>query len=241
MNPLEPIAGISLERYADLCASMRDCGGNLERCAQKAQQMGVDRQIWEAAMNGWNARMNNPTTAGAVAVAYMPLYQEALKRHGGVASAPLEDYVGMTAMINSRDKSLDKMYAHYGIDVIAWSQISTEWTQKIIKDPAFGAQFKKMCDDLITQLNAGGPLPVPSKQKGSAAPQQQQAAGPQQQQQAQQQQSGGGFAIGAKVLVTWSDCNKYPGQVAQAQQGHYLIAFPNGRQEWVPGPYLSPG
>ena len=63
MGALDPIAGISLERYADLCASMRDCGGNLESCAQIAAQNGVDRQVWEAAMNGWNSRMANPATS----------------------------------------------------------------------------------------------------------------------------------------------------------------------------------
>src|SRR4051812_39067803 len=57
---LEPIAGISLERYAELAAKMADCNGDLEVCAQIAAQNGVDRPTWQAAMDGWNARMNDP-------------------------------------------------------------------------------------------------------------------------------------------------------------------------------------
>src|SRR3954466_6423901 len=108
MDPLEPIAGISPESNPELAAKMKDCGGDLEVCARIAEQNGVDRGTWEAAMNGWNARMYDPQTAGAVAMAYMPLYQDALLKYGGpAAEASLEDYVKMTAMINTGDKSLD--------------------------------------------------------------------------------------------------------------------------------------
>jgi hypothetical protein len=54
---------------------MRDCGGDLEKCALVAAANGVARAAWEAAMNGWNARMADAATAGQVAVAYLPLYQ----------------------------------------------------------------------------------------------------------------------------------------------------------------------
>src|ERR1041384_6275875 len=64
MGSLDPIAGISLERYAELCAKMKDCGGDLEVCARIAAENGVARADWEAAMNGWNARMQDPATAG---------------------------------------------------------------------------------------------------------------------------------------------------------------------------------
>ena len=157
MDPLEPINGISLERYAELAAKMKDCGGDLEVCARIAEENGVDRPTWEAAMSGWNARMYDPQTAGTVAIAYMPLYQEALKTYGGPpAEATLEEYVQMTAMINCGDKSLDKMYARFNIDPVKWSQISTHWVDKIIADPEFGVQFKSMCDEEIARLETAG-------------------------------------------------------------------------------------
>ena len=51
----------------------------------------------------------------------------------------------------------------------------------------------------------------------------------------------GDFAPGARVLVQWSDGNRYPGTVAQEANGQYLIAFGNGAQHWVSLQYLSPG
>ena len=60
----------------------------------------------------------------------------------------------MTSMINTGDKSLDKMYAAFGIDAVKWSQISTHWVGKITADPAFGAKFSKMCEEEIERLNA---------------------------------------------------------------------------------------
>ncbi len=58
MGALDPISGISLEKYAELCAKMAGCGRDLENCAVVATKNGVDRETWESAMNGWNARRN---------------------------------------------------------------------------------------------------------------------------------------------------------------------------------------
>jgi hypothetical protein len=47
------------------------------------------------------------------------------------------------------------------------------------------------------------------------------------------------FAVGAQVLVAWSDGNRYPASVVQVSQGQYLVAFPNGQQQWVAGKWLG--
>jgi hypothetical protein len=146
---LEPIAGISLERYAELAAKMADCGGDLEVCARIAEENGVDRPTWEAAMDGWNARMNDPATAPEVALAYMPLYQAALSTYGGPRATATEDeYLEMLAMINTdlkegdvRPVPFEPMYERFGIDAPKWSQISTDWVDRLTKDPALGASF----------------------------------------------------------------------------------------------------
>jgi len=146
---LEPIAGISLERYAELAAKMADCGGDLEVCARIAQENGVDRPTWEAAMEGWNARMADPATAAEVALAYMPLYQAALSEFGGPgATATMDEYLEMLAMINTdlkegdvRPVPFEPMYARFGIDAPKWSQISTDWVERLNQDPALGKEF----------------------------------------------------------------------------------------------------
>jgi hypothetical protein len=163
MSNMDPIAGISLERYAELAAKMANCGGDLEVCAQIAEQNGVDRPSWEAAMNGWNARMADPNDRGQVALAYMPLYQAALATYGGpVATATLEEYIEMSAMINSeiRDErrpdrtDFDRMYAKFGIDAPKWSQISTYWVDALIQDPALAKQFSDAANARVLELDA---------------------------------------------------------------------------------------
>lgn len=161
MGALDPIAGISLERYAELCAKMKDCGGDLEVCVSIAAENDVDRTTWEAAMNGWNARMHDPATAGQVALAYMPLYQAALATYGGpVATASYEDYIEMSAMINTdlegpikRPTNLEIMYAKFDIDAVKWSQISTHWVDQIIKDPQLGADFGSKARARVKELD----------------------------------------------------------------------------------------
>lgn len=158
---LEPIAGISLEYYAELAAKMADCNGDLEVCARIAGENGVDRPTWQAAMDGWNARMNDPVTAGEVALAYMPLYQAALATFGGPrATATLDEYAEMLCMINTELKEGDvrpvpfePMYERFGINPPKWSQISTDWVEKIASDPEFGAEFAERCAARIKDLD----------------------------------------------------------------------------------------
>jgi hypothetical protein len=161
MGALDPIAGISLERFAELCVKMKDCGGDLEVCANIAAENGVDRASWEAAMNGWSARMQDPATAGQVALAYMPIYQAALATYGGpVATASYEDYIEMSALINTdtqgaarRPTDFDAMYARFGIDAPKWSQISTHWVDRLTKDPQLGADYGRKVRARVKELD----------------------------------------------------------------------------------------
>jgi hypothetical protein len=146
---LEPISGITLERFAELAAKMADCDGDLEVCAQIAEADGVDRETWESAMAGWNARMSDPATAAAVALAYMPLYQDALSTHGGPrATATFDEYFEMLAMINTdlkegdvRPVPFEPMYERFGINAPKWSQISTDWVARLTTDPVLAKDF----------------------------------------------------------------------------------------------------
>lgn len=158
---LDPIAGITLERYAELAAKMADCNGDLEVCAQIAEQNGVDRRTWQVAMDGWNARMNDQATAAEVALAYMPLYQAALAEHGGPRATATEDeYLEMLAMINTdlkegdvRPVPFEPMYERFGINAPKWSQISTDWVDRLTKDEQLGAAFGERFVARIKELD----------------------------------------------------------------------------------------
>jgi hypothetical protein len=49
----------------------------------------------------------------------------------------------------------------------------------------------------------------------------------------------GGFSVGARVMVQWSDGNRYPAQVVTSGSGQLEVAFPDGRRLWVPTAYVS--
>ncbi len=110
-------------------------------------------------MNGWNARMYDPTYAAEVALAYMPLYQAALSRYGGpraTATATIEEYTEMLAMINTdlkgdikRPVPFEPMYERFGIDAPKWSQISTDWVAALGKDPQ---QAKEFGDKFVARI-----------------------------------------------------------------------------------------
>jgi hypothetical protein len=59
----EPIAGVSLELYADISRESAAHPGDLAKAAAVAASKGVSADHWQQAMNGWNARMHNPVVA----------------------------------------------------------------------------------------------------------------------------------------------------------------------------------
>lgn len=140
MDPREPIEGISLDAYAELCALMKDTGNDVDAQAAIAARHGHGREAWEAAKQGWTARMSDPATAGAVTGAFMPLYQASLARQGPARTATLEEYARMSAMVQV-GVPFETMYARFGITGAEWSQISTAWVQRLTADPALAATF----------------------------------------------------------------------------------------------------
>jgi hypothetical protein len=49
----------------------------------------------------------------------------------------------------------------------------------------------------------------------------------------------GAFSVGSRVLVQWSDGNRYPATVTNSQAGQVEVAFPDGRRMWIPQAYAS--
>ena len=140
MDPMEPIAGISLESYAELCALMKDTGTDTERQAAIAAEHGHAREAWEAARTGWTERMSNAATAGTVAIVFMPLYQAALAKAGPARTATFDEYVRMSAMVQA-GLPFETMYAEFGITGSDWSQISTAWVDTLTHDSALASKF----------------------------------------------------------------------------------------------------
>lgn len=66
----EPIAGVSLELYAEVSRELAGHGYDQSAAAGIAAAKGISADSWQAAMDGWNARMHN----GAVAQRFNALY-----------------------------------------------------------------------------------------------------------------------------------------------------------------------
>ena len=67
----EPIAGVSLELYADISRESAVRPGDLGHAAMVAAGRGVSAESWQEAMNGWNARMHHPAVAQRFNALYM--------------------------------------------------------------------------------------------------------------------------------------------------------------------------
>ena len=233
---MTPINGVSLELYAKLGAEMSDCTGDSERCAQIAGARGVARPDWDAAVAGWTARMQDMSLMGRVAMAYMPLYQAALARRNGVVSASFEDFVAMSGA--AKAMTVDGMLAVYGITMAQWTQIAGHWTQTMGHEMHRYASYGTLVEQEGARIRGGGqPRPATSisTSSGGGGGQAQAAAAPPPQAPA----ASGEIGLGTMVLVQWSDGNRYPGAVTQAAQGQCLVAFPDGRQVWVPQQFVT--
>jgi len=60
----EPIAGVSLELYAEISRELADRGGDQSQATQVAASKGVSADSWQAAMDGWNDRMKTNPAVG---------------------------------------------------------------------------------------------------------------------------------------------------------------------------------
>jgi hypothetical protein len=242
MDAFAPIAGISLEQYAELCAEIADHPEDAARSAQVVAQRGVGRAEWEAARAGWTARLQDLSLGGAAAARFAPVYQAALsRRRGPPPQVAFEVYACMCG--EAMAMGLVPMLRRHGLDRARWSQVAFHWNGIIAGEPARFAPFMAMVEQEAERLLAGGAPQATSGQKFEK--------------QAEQAVHAVGSAMvsgfsalgsaldsfgkslsspkaGSRVLVTWSDGNRYPGTVVQVGQGQYLVAMSDGRQHWVP-------
>jgi hypothetical protein len=67
----EPIAGVSLEQFAQVCKGLAAHGYDQSKGAEVAASMGIGAAEWQQALDGWNARVKaNPAVAQGFSAAY---------------------------------------------------------------------------------------------------------------------------------------------------------------------------
>lgn len=235
---MQPIQGISLDRYADLGAAIADLNNDPNQIAQVLQREGVNPADFEAAKMGWTARMQDMSLMGRVATAYMPLYQAALaRRKGGSANMSYEDFVAVSAAI--KVFGFEAAVQASGISQSEWTEVAAQWNgamsremPRFVNHPGFigqeearlraGGQPKR-----VQVTRGGGPAPATAPPMAQPAPP---AAAPV-----------GGVVPGSRVLVAWTDGKQYAGQVHQVAQGQCLVALDGGSApQWVPQGQVRP-
>ncbi len=228
VDPYAPINGISLERYAELGAELDGITGASEQAA-KVASLGVNPADFEAARQGWTARMQDMSLMGQVAMKYMPLYNAALAARKGVASMTFEDYVQVSAGIQVF--GYEGAMNHFKLSMGDWTTISAHWQTELTKDPMNLAVRRNQLQEQEASRMRGGGAPRPVQVTRSAPG----AAGA-------MNVMGGGSAliVGRAVLVQWSDGNRYPGTIMQVTPTHAQVVFPNGQGQWIETRFLTP-
>ncbi len=153
----DPIGGVTLETYAELCALMGETGGDVEKEHAIAAEHGVSPESWKEAKEGFTARMSDPADMGKTAMAFMPLYQAAQeKMRGGGEPASLETYTKVHAeMAYRKDESGEKIdynqvLAEHGFTHQSWLEVEGYWTPRVGSpdqpkyDPELGNRFREL-------------------------------------------------------------------------------------------------
>ena len=247
MDPWAPINGITLERYADLAA---DVEGTQDPTMQASivGAKGVSPTDWEAAKAGWTARMHDASLMGQVTARFMPMYQAALARRSGrggghAVSGSMPGAVpppNMNAVSGAMPGAVPP--PRYSAPPAAYGPPPGYASQA--PPPGYAAQ-------------PGYPPQQPQQPWPQQQQQQQQqgyrpAPGYNAQASAFGNEVGnafsafgsafgsvvnsvvGTFSYGQAVMVQWSDGQRYPATVLTQHSGQVQVAFPDGRQVWVP-------
>ena len=60
----EPIAGVTIEQYAEVSKELAAHGYDQSKAAEIAATKGISAENWQAAMDGWNQRMQGDPSVG---------------------------------------------------------------------------------------------------------------------------------------------------------------------------------
>lgn len=160
----QPVAGVSLELYANLLAEMSEYGEDEARCLATAAAHGVSAEAWEAAKAGWTARFADPALENRVSHAFLAHYTPALARkRGGREPMPVERYAKIFAETSFRkdpadpSRQIDRevVLAEHGLTLNAWNEALVHWTPKVSdpNDPA-SATFGRIVQDESRRIMA---------------------------------------------------------------------------------------
>jgi hypothetical protein len=253
MDPSAPIAGLSIDRYAEVSAAVTAARGDALKIGEALGKAGVPAADWAQAHAGWSARLADPVLGLPLAGQFEARYHAALdKLLGAPPDVPPEDFAAMLG--EALMSGLAAMGQRRGIDPVAWSRISYRHRSALASDPARLTACLALAGQIAERrlagaVPAGGAPPtrtdhpfeqdatVAAKAVGKAVVSGLGAFGNALDQVGK---SIMGSKVGDRVLVHWSDGNKYPGVVAQVGKGQYQVTMSDGTPHWIPEAFVKP-
>ena len=203
MDPVAPIQGITLERYAELTAELEGVADRAAR-AEVLAKLGVLRAVWERASAGWALRLSSPQLAPQLADRFAKSLEAARVARAARAGYPPAP-AGEGYAPPPPGKPMTGPHAAYP-DAYPLS-------------PAPDDRHSPPPPVAAAPPQAGGYVTGPQPMMVADA---------------------SGFAVGATVMVNWSDGQKYRAQVLQSIPGKAEVKFPDGRKIWVENKWISP-
>ncbi len=161
---MDAINGVTLQKYAELCALMADTAGDESKEIAIAEANSVSAADWKGAKQGYTAKFSDPSDMGRTAMAFMPLLQAAqAKARGGAEPCTIEMYAKvhaeMTSMKDPNDptKKIDYMVVltNNGFTHPKWLECENYWTPMVINDtskPELNVRFDQASSDKFKVL-----------------------------------------------------------------------------------------
>jgi hypothetical protein len=162
---VDPINGVSIEKYAELCAFMAETAGDESREIAIAEANGVPADDWRAAKAGWTARMSDPADMGKTAMAFMPIYRIAQENmRGGGAPCTLEEYSRLYAIVYfrgadpSQRDAVTAIVESEGHTYPKWLEYNAYWGEVVgeEKSPRFDMEKARTFGKIVKAVSEGG-------------------------------------------------------------------------------------
>lgn len=138
-DPLEPVEGVTLERYAEAAVAFHRASGDEIESLAVANSIPAGRI--DAIAEVWNRRM---TEHPEVVTRYSELYQQALRKAGIEApDISFEQYVEILRR-QTKGEPIAEVLGAFGLDLQTFALVSQHWIDEMQKDSSLAARLGEL-------------------------------------------------------------------------------------------------
>lgn len=158
---LEPVNGVTVEQWAGAAATMGSLGANAtpDQVAEALGKFGLDLAAYNAAQEGWMAKMQGDTT-GAISQKYAEGFAGGQGLDTSVEPCTFEYYieiqVAQEAWAASGKDVNAELQSVFGITAIDYSNHSQYWSMKYATDMALIAKAEELREKFLAKYSTAG-------------------------------------------------------------------------------------